>query len=230
MTAVLVILAAEQCGAFIEQRALQGRQPLGQPVDFLVDVRYPQVAHTPGLEFVLVLPALYLVVSLQVDASAHVLRQAGFQAQGLPEHVVALLQVEVSRPSPIHDDLLESLPAQQAVRNERARQCVTLEDQARLQVNTRFRGLRQAIQRDRRLVPAAVGPALQVVENLPAIEHRYRIAEGECHRRATPGFDQEFTFGGLQRGRLCLRAAHQKNSITPVLATVWPSSGSLCNA
>ncbi|MNR18846.1 hypothetical protein D3C85_1355970 [compost metagenome] len=74
VTAVLVILAAEQCGAFIEQRALQGRQPLGQPVDFLVDVRHPQVAHTTWLEFVLVLPALHLVVGVQVNASAHVLR------------------------------------------------------------------------------------------------------------------------------------------------------------
>ncbi|MNY57827.1 hypothetical protein D3C86_1940890 [compost metagenome] len=104
----------------------------------------------------LVLPALHLVVSLQVDASADVLRQAGFQAYGLPEHVVALLQIKISRPSPIHDDLLESLPAQQAVRNERASQCVTLEDQTRLQVNTRFRGLRQTIQRDRWFIPAAV--------------------------------------------------------------------------
>lgn len=91
VTAVLIVLAPEQRGTLVQQRTLQRRQPLGQPVDLLVDVGLTQVADAAGLEGVLTLPAPHLVVGLQVVPTAHVLGQARLQAHGLAQHVVALL-------------------------------------------------------------------------------------------------------------------------------------------
>ncbi|MCY1354527.1 hypothetical protein D9M69_409090 [compost metagenome] len=179
MAAVLVVLAAEQGGALVQQRALQGRQPLRQAVDLLVDVRLAQVADASGLERVLVPPAPHLEVGVRLYPPAHVLRQRRLQAQGPAEHVVALLQVGVAEGQPVQGELLEGLARKQSVRDERLRQHVALEVEPGLQVDAGPRGLGQAVQGERRLVPAAVGPTLQVIEDLPPIEHRYRIAEGE---------------------------------------------------
>ncbi|MNF08342.1 hypothetical protein D3C80_2087400 [compost metagenome] len=74
----------------------------------------------------LVLPPTHLVIGDQVNTTTHVLGQTGLQADRLAQHVVALLQVEIARPAPVHDDLLEGLTGQDSVRNEGAGQRVAL--------------------------------------------------------------------------------------------------------
>src|SRR5690606_1451360 len=72
---------------------------------------------------------------------------------------------------------------------------------------------RQPVERERRLVPAAVVQRLQVIDQHAPVEHRLGIAEGKGHK----------IFLGLSRVVLC---GHPKNSMRPV-ALGLPSSGSL---
>jgi hypothetical protein len=77
----------------------------------------------------------------------------------------------------------------------------------RLQVNAGLGRLGQAIERHRRLKPAPVAPALQVIEDLPAIEHRHRVTKGES---LSPGGGrvQHLTRDGWRlRGQLLARMA-----------------------
>ncbi|MNX80088.1 hypothetical protein D3C86_1117380 [compost metagenome] len=176
------------------------------------------MANAVFAKLVLVTPATHLEVTPLLDASTHKLGHRRQQPQRLTQHVVALLKVGIATPDEVQGHLLEGLATQQFVRDEGSSQGIAFEVEPRLQIHTGSGRFGQAIQRQRRLVPTPVRPALQVVEDLPAIEHRYRIAKGECMGLT------------LRRQRLNQIVSHQQISMMPVLAAVCPSSGSLCRA
>lgn len=93
VAAVVVVLATEQGGGFVEQRALQSRQPLWKAVNLLIDVRLTLVINRPAVEFVLIAPSAHLVVGFEVFAASHVFAQSVLQAEHAAQHVLALLEV-----------------------------------------------------------------------------------------------------------------------------------------
>lgn len=69
MATVLVILAPEKGRGLVEQRGLERRQPLGQPVDLLVYVGHSQVADAAWAELMFASPTAHLVVRFEVRAT-----------------------------------------------------------------------------------------------------------------------------------------------------------------
>ena len=91
--------------------------------------------------------------------------------------------------------------------DEGALEHVALEADATLQVDAGTGGLGQAVERQRRFVPAAVLPALQIVQDLAAIEHRHRVAEGEGFNPPAFAGRDHLTFQGFAGKFLGVAAA-----------------------
>ena len=87
-------------------------------------------------------------------------------------------------------ELLKGLATQQPVGNERAGQHVAFEVQPRLKVHAGPRRLRQAIHGHGGFKPTPIGPALQIVQDFPAIEYRRRVAKGKRLNGSSLGWQQ----------------------------------------
>ncbi|KCW99906.1 hypothetical protein DK27_21655 [Xanthomonas arboricola pv. pruni] len=189
----------------------------------MIDIGFAQLEHAARLEHVLVVPGAHLEVLALSDAAPHVFGQRRSQQQRTSHAVAAALKVAIAQGDPVQRQLLEGLTRQQPVRLEGARQHVALEDQPGLQKRIAASGLGQAIQRHRRLIPAPVLPALQIVQHAAPIEHRRRITKGERLGPCRHGWR-------CRRGRGQLVGQHQEISMKPELRAVRPSSGSFCSA
>src|SRR5690606_20725267 len=158
-------------------------------------------------------------IAPRLNATTHVLCQGRSQFQCCTQRGAPALQVCVAAPEPVQRELFKRSATQQAVWHKRPAQHVALECQTRLQIHAGPDRPGEAVQVDRWFVPPAVQPAFQVVEDLPAIEYRDRVAERE---RLNGG-------GGLVGGNGCF-GGHHIISIMLVFWEVAPSRGSLCSA